>query len=206
MDRPFRFISLGGDCQPGYHSRRVMGYQDIPFVFDWLATPITAADRLLQTGFANFFATEHLRWETHDTHVTVIDGLHGVSSNHHFKFGPPDPIEQVNLTFSAYARRFMAMLESDMPVIFFRRWIEEDGDAREAAARQLHERLKVYRPDAVLLYLQPHEARAPVIDGNFISAFNPASRISASWEGYAAIYNRNFNRALRLASAATELV
>jgi hypothetical protein len=70
----------------------------------------------------------------------------------------------------------------------------------------LHERLKVYRPDAVLLYLQPHEARAPVIDGNFISAFNPASRISASWEGYAAIYNRNFNRALRLASAATELV
>jgi hypothetical protein len=175
-----------------------MSYQDIPFVFDWLATPIDAVGQLIATDFSDFFKTENLTWKQHDDFWSVEDSKYGIVSNHHFKLGPPDPIEEVQQLFQVFARRFMDRLRRDSHVIFVRRWIEEDGDNREAAARRLHETIMEFRPDCVFLYLQPHDPVPPVIEGSFIRAFNPGADISASWSGYAAIYERNFARALTL--------
>jgi len=200
MGEAVRFISLGGDCQPGFHSRRMMSYQDIPFVFDWLATPIDAVGQLIRKNFSDFFKTENLVWKQHADFWSVEDRQYGIVSNHHFKLGAPDPIEEVQQLFQVFARRFMDRLRGDGDVIFLRRWIEEDGDKRETAARALHETIMEFRPGCVFLYLQPHDAGAPVIDGTFMRAFNPGADISASWSGYSAIYERNFSRALTLLS------
>jgi hypothetical protein len=173
-----------------------MSYQDIPFVFDWLATPIDAVGQLIAKNFSDFFKTENLVWKQHADFWSVEDSQYGIVSNHHFKLGPPETIEDVQQLFQVFARRFMDRLRGDSDVIFLRRWIEEDGDKREAAARDLHETIRQFRPGCVFLYLQPHEAVPPVIDGTFIRAFNPGADVSASWSGYSAIYDRNFSRAL----------
>jgi len=201
METPFRFISLGGDCQPGYHSRRVMESQDIPFVFDWLETPIEAAISLIETEFRNFFAADHLLWENRGDYWSVTDQVFGVTSHHHFKSGAPEPIELVAHTFRLFGRRFMNMLRSDLPAIFVRRWIEPDGPGREDAAKRLHDCIKVFRPDNVLLYLQPHDPGGLIINGRFISAFSPETKNPAEWTGYTALYDRNFNRARRLSES-----
>lgn len=201
METEFRFISLGGDCQPGHHSRRILQQQDIPFVFDWLMTPVAAVEELIASEFADFFRTENLIWEQRDGYWSVTDGRHGVVSHHHFKAGPPEPIRQVHLTFRGYAQRFVKVLRRNRPVIYVRRWIKEDGDQREAAAMRVYHRLRAYRPDCVLLYLQPHDPSPPQIEGGFIRAYNPSSETSTNWEGYIPIYQRNFARAARLATA-----
>lgn len=201
MDKPLRFISLGGDCQPGEQIRRYSGPQAIPFVFDWLECTMDALTSLIESNFANFFRPENLIWEHHPDHWTVTDAATSVVSLHHFVSQDPEHIEQVCLMFALLGRRFMALLNSDTPTVFVRRWIALDGPNGDRRAKRLHDDLCQRKPDCVMLYLQEHDPRPPFVTGNFMSVFNPSTSLSAKWTGYIPIYQRNFARAAKLYQA-----
>jgi len=198
MDRSLRFISLGGDCQPGAHIRRFSGEPDITGVFDWLECSLEAVNRIIALNFADFFRPENLFWEWKEESWLVTDRLNNIASWHHYKSQEPEHIEQVGMMFRMLGKRFMAMLKSDVPVVFVRRWITADGPNCERKAKQLFDILRATKPDSVMLYLQEHDPRPPFVMDRYISVFNPSRTLSAKWEGYNALYDRNFARAIKV--------
>ncbi len=187
-----KFVSVGGNCQPVVHIRRVSGRQDVPYVFDWLECGIEAVSLLITTQFAGFFLRGAMLFEWVDGTLEVTDQRCGIISRHNFKSNDPEHVEQVGLALRLMGRRFMQLLRSGEPVIFVRRWIDTDGPRREEAARRLHKLLKTFKPDCGFLYLQEHDVGSPVVEGNYVSAFNPETKNVDDWRGYEPIYDANF--------------
>jgi hypothetical protein len=192
-----KFVSVGGNCQPTVHIRRICGEQEIPFVFDWLECTIDAVSTLIETEFAGFFSPGALQFEWVDGALEVTDQSTGVIARHNFKSDNQKHVEQVALSLRMMGKRFMRLLRGDETVIFVRRWIDKDGERREEAARALHKLLQTYKPGCGFLYLQEHAMRAPVVDGNYVDAFNPRTTNVEDWEGYEALYDSSFARAVR---------
>lgn len=192
MTKAPKFVSLGGNCQPVVHIRRIFGSPDIPYVFDWLECGIDAVSLLITTQFAGFFLRGALLFEWVDGTLEVTDQRCGIISRHHFKSDDAEHVEQVSMALRLMGRRFMQLLRSDEPVIFVRRWIDKDGQKRDEASRDLHKLLKTYKPECGFLYLQHHDEGLPFVDGNYVMAFNPETRNIDDWEGYATIYDANF--------------
>lgn len=190
-----KFVSVGGNCQPAVHIRRISGEQEIPYVFDWLECGIEAVSTLVRTEFAGFFSPTALTFESVDGALEATDQTSGIISRHNFKSEDREHVEPVVLSLRLMGKRFMQLLRNDEPVIFVRRWIEKDGDRREEAARRLHELLQSYKPGCGFLYLQEHTMRSPIVDGNHVVAFNPRTTSVDDWEGYEQIYNSVFRRA-----------
>jgi len=196
MIRPPKFVSVGGNCQPTFHIRRIFGEPEIPYVFDWLECTMDAVSTLIRTEFEGFFLPGDLRFEWVDGALEVTDQSTGVIARHNFKSDNHKHVEQVALSLRMMGKRFMRLLRGDETVIFVRRWIDKDGERREEAARDLHKLLQSYKPGCGFLYLQEHAMRAPVVDGNYVNAFNPRTTNVDDWEGYDALYDSSFARAV----------
>jgi hypothetical protein len=187
-----QFVSLGGDCQPALQIRRQTGKQDMMFVFDWLATSVGAVRTLIQNDFADFFAPANLEMHPDGDQWRVIDTHYDITSLHHFKSKDDEHIDQVVRMFRYLARQFMEILRSDLPVCFVRRWRPGDEDFHELEARELYKTVCALKSNSVFLYLQEHEQRKPIIVGNYISAFSPATEPDGKWEGDDSIYIKNY--------------
>jgi hypothetical protein len=201
LKKPLRFVSIGGDCQVAHQIRRYSGEPDILSVFDWLECTLESVAALIDGGFADFFNLDNLLWERREGLWLVTDQKYSVASWHDFKTQDKEAVAQVCLMLRMLGRRFMDMLRSDAPVVFVRRWIELDGKDAERPAKRLADHLATIKPDSILLFLQNQEPRPPFIEDNYISVFNPNNSIAGNWEGFAAIYDRNFNRAAQLYEA-----
>jgi hypothetical protein len=197
MTKPPRFVSVGGNCQPVVHIRRISGGQEIPYVFDWLECGIEAVSTLIKTEFAEFFSLDALLFHWVDGALEVTDQSNGIIARHNFKSAEREHVEQVVLSLRLMGRRFMQLLRGGEEVIFVRRWISKDGALGDEAARGLHELLQSYKPGCGFLYLQEQAMRAPVVEGNYVSAFNPRTTNVDDWEGYEPLYDSSFARAMR---------
>jgi hypothetical protein len=193
-----RFVSIGGDCQPDLHIRRRFGRPISPLPFDLLETSIEAALALLNTDFAGFFRPDGLIWEMRDGSWAVTDSTSRCMTVHHFRSQDPEHVQQICLMFKRHARKFIELLQSDMPVVFVRRWIERDGPNAAARLQVLHETLARLKPDCVTLFLHEHHKGPPAIDGNILTVFNPGLGAPGPWEGDAALYDQHFAQAARL--------
>jgi hypothetical protein len=200
-DKPLRYVSLGGDCQPAHQIRRHAGQPDLMDVFDWLESSIDSVSHLIGTGFADFFQPENLTFEPFGEDLHVTDTKNSVASFHHFRSQDPEHVEQTCLMFRMLGRRFMELLKSDAPVIFVRRWIPLDGPDGASKTKRLYDKLAVRKPNIVMLHMQENDPLPPTTEGGFISVFNPSTAHSPRWEGYNAIYQRNLIRAARLHGA-----
>lgn len=193
-----RFVSLGGDCQPAYHIRRMTGRQT-PAFFDWLTTPIGQVVPLIESGFADVFAEERLTWNTNQHGWTAIDPRWGLVSRHNFTSREPDHVAAQIRKIRWTGRIFLEQVENDgTPVVFVRRWDGVDGTRGEADAMNVHAWLRGRLARCVFLYLQPHVECAPRAEGAFLTCYSPPTR-DGKWQGDDAVYDRNFNAADHLA-------
>jgi hypothetical protein len=189
-----QFVSLGCDCQPALHMRRLSSKHDMMLVFDWLSTTVRAVQALIQNDFKDFFAPTNLEILREGDQWKVTDTQYNVTSYHHFKSDDIEHIEQIVRMFRYMGRQFIEILRSDMPVCFVYRWRPGDGED-EVAVRELYRTICSTKPDSVFLHLQEYDQRKPIVNGNYISAFSPAIEPGESWEGDSSIYTKNYTLA-----------
>lgn len=189
-----RFISLGGDCQPAFHIRR-LGSPSSAFFFDWLTAPITAITPLMEDHFANAFAD--ITWKK-TPHAWDVTDAHGLIAAHAFKSRDDNDIKTVVRAFRRLGEALLEIFDDPEPVVFVRRWSSVDGDAGSEEARKILAYLVERKQNTALLYLQQHDETVPIIEGNFLACYNPPTMMD--WEGDHAVYDRNYWLADRIAA------
>jgi hypothetical protein len=192
-----RFISLGGDCQPAHHIRRLSA-QSTALTFDWLITPVRAVKPLIETGFENMFDREVLSWEEVEDGWHVTDERHNLLAMHQFKSRDHRDVDIVIQKLRERGRAILQLIEEPAPIIFVRRWHSVDLDAGRDEVLDLHAFLTVRKPNCVFLYLQQDNTGQPVIDGTYIVCYSPGAL--DKWTGDDTIYERNFTLADQIAS------
>jgi len=197
-----RFISLGGDCQPAHHIKRVTGCMTLMF-FDWLTTPIIPVASLITSRFADAFSPDTLIWEPIEDagdgvlwHVT--DRRYGMMAPHHFHGDDPSYVQTVIKILHRLGENLLDAMNVPEPVIFVRRQSQDNRESLTITIEALQP-LMTIKPNCVLLYLQELEDVAPMIERNVIICYNPHTDITG-WEGDSALYDRHFTIADDLAT------
>lgn len=170
---PFRFISLGGDCQPAAQIRRNRPNGTTHF-FDWLSIPIRHTIRLIENDLDGGFEPENLHpLYLENRLLTVVDTRYHLDITHDFPVFDDETVAQVRARYAIRARWFRELLDDpdELPSYFVRRWDKRDGPENEADARVLYHLLKQRRRDIRFLYLHADPTRRPVRDGGYRSLF-----------------------------------
>lgn len=194
-----RFVSLGGDCQPVHHIRRLTGFST-PLFFDWLLSPIQSIVPLIQCGFSDAFERGAMTWtENPAGGWSVIDTRHNLTAHHHFLNRDTEHVETVINIIRRSGQAIIDILNEPEPIVFVRRIRDFDdcGGDPEKAARILDPTLSRAH-GAVLLYLIETPEMAATMD-NVVVCYNPPT-LNQNWTGDDLIYEQNFHLADRVAS------
>jgi hypothetical protein len=183
IGRPFRFLSLGSDCQVAHHISHIKP-NTIPHFFDWLATPIQSLIRLIENDFEGFAEPENLHpFFLGNRIMTVVETRYRVDLTHDFGDFTPASVERVRQGYRLKIRWLREMLDDpdEMPTYFIRRWDTRDGPENEADARRLFGLLRQRRRDIRFLYLHRDRTRGAVKENGYRSRYLPD--LNEDWRG-----------------------
>jgi len=192
-----RFISIGGDCQPAHHIRR-LGRPVPPLFFDRIVTPVRSIIPLIESRFEGAFERDALKWKPGPP-LDVMDQRYGLDTRHDFRSDKESHVDYVIRRFRAEGRVFLDTLLDPEPLVLVRRWDRCDhGTPHEIDAAEAFSALTLINPRCVILYLRQFGSREAAIQGNVVKCFNPQT--AAGWQGDDALYERNFALADRVAT------
>jgi hypothetical protein len=183
------FISVGGDCQPAYHIRRLTGVPRSRF-FDWIYSEPKSVRTLIKSNFCRILEPTFLEWDFSGTKPKLWDRLNGLQFEHQLKGTDEASVALVRRNYSLLGRHFMEDLKGSRPICFIRRMHEWDGPNAVAETEALAEELLALREDAVFLTLRQKRGREASISGRYIDSFN--WQFFESWRGSDALYEKNF--------------
>lgn len=168
----FRFISLGGDCQPAVQINSLNPTRTRSF-FDVVSIPIAQTIALIENDFQDLMLTENLRpVYVEDTLERVVDTRWDLHFVHDFPSLEPEAVEAVRAQYLVRARWFMDLFDDEeAPPYFVRRWFNGDGPEDEREAIRLFELLRSRRRDVRLLYLHNDPFRPERVFGAYRSAY-----------------------------------
>jgi len=189
------FLSMGGDCQPAHHVRRLTNVSTAG-VFDWLITPIRSIIPMIETHFEDSFEHNQMSWLEVDDGWHVTDERYGVICMHHFKSRDEQHINTIVSDIRRRGLRLIERLKARKPLVFVRRWHTLDVDAGVDEALKLHRFLHSHNANSVFLYLQSQSDLPPHTDGNFLICHNP--QFSEEWTGDSSLYDQYFAMADQL--------
>lgn len=180
----FKFVSIGGDCQPAAQIRKRSASNTSHF-FDWLGIPIRHTVALIENGFEGFLDRENMHpIFAGDGFMGIVDTRYRADIRHEMSGFTPADIATIQAIYALRSRWFMEMLEPDeLPVYFVRIWGLRDGEENEADARMLYAALRSRRRDVRLLYLHNDPTRGELIEGAFRSAYLQQTSNPYLWEG-----------------------
>ena len=170
---PFRFISLGTDCQPAFQIS-VHRPNNVMHLFDWLAVPIRQLVRLIENDFEDFLHTDNLHPFFIENKLTaVFDTKYRIDLAHDFIMFDAADIARVRGLYELKIRWFRELLDEadEPPSYFIRRWDVRDGPEDETVAVELFELLKRRRRDIRFLYLHNDPSRLPAKRNGYRSHF-----------------------------------
>jgi hypothetical protein len=195
------FVSIGADCQPAHHTRRLTDIQTLRF-FDWVGSPAKSVKSLIESRFDQCFHPDYSRWETRANKHVLYDGRYNIWFEHHN--GEANESAKVGLWkhFSALARHFIRIMEEDSPICFVKRLHQWDGPDGVAQAEELARMILAMRPNSVFLSLREKPDRQPEICGRYIDAFN--WDFFESWAGSPDLYEENFVTAYKVMESMNE--
>jgi hypothetical protein len=194
------FISVGGDCQPAYHIRRLTGGVSKSCFFDWIYSEPQSVRTLIKSNFCRVLEPAFLEWDFSGTKPRLWDRLNGLQFEHQLKGTDEASIALVRRNYSLLGRHFMEDLKASRPICFVRRVHEWDGPNAVAETEALAEELLALRGDAVFLTLRQKRGREASISGRYIDSFN--WQFFESWHGSNALYEKNFDIARGVLSSA----
>ncbi len=169
---PFRFVSLGADCQPARQISRIQP-SNMSGVFDWVTTQIQHIGRLIADDFAGFLEPENLFPVFHDqTFIGLVDTLYRVGLNHDFAGFDAVDVSSVQTIYRMRIRWFRNLFDPRRPPPYFiRRQHPRDGAEDESLAIALFEQLRAKRSDIRFLYLHADPNRREFMMDGYRSAF-----------------------------------
>ncbi len=169
---PFRFVSLGSDCQPARQINRIQP-SNISGVFDWVTTQIQHIGRLIENDFAGFLEPDNMFPVFHDqVFVGLVDTLYRVGFNHDFTRLDAADVSAVRDIYRMRIRWFRNLFDPRRPPPYFiRRQHPRDGVEDESLAIALFEQLRAKRGDIRFLYLHADPGRREFMTDGYRSAF-----------------------------------
>ncbi|WP_419728933.1 DUF1796 family putative cysteine peptidase [Lichenicola sp.] len=172
LTMPFRFVSLGSDCQAGHQLRRVQ-VSNTSGVFDFVTTQTRHLIRLIENDFAGFLDLENMFPVYHDvTFIGAVDTRYRIGFNHDFAKLDKEDVDYVRTLYSMRIRWFRNLFDPRRPPPYFiRRHHPRDGYADESLAIALFELLRKKRSDIRFLYLHGDPERREFMMDGFRSAF-----------------------------------
>ena len=171
--QPFRFISLGTDCQPALQIS-IHRPNNVMHLFDWLAVPIRRLIALIENDFEGFLEPDNLHPFFIENKLTaVFDTRYRIDFNHDFATFDAADISRVRRLYGLKIRWFRELLDEpdEPPSYFIRRWDVRDGPEDETVAVELFDLLRRRRRDIRLLYLHNDPSRPPVKRNGYRSHF-----------------------------------
>lgn len=184
------FISVGADCQPAYHIRRLTEISKAGF-FDWIYSGPRGVHTLIKGNFQRILEPTSLEWDLSGTSPKLWDRLNDLQFEHQLKGTSEASIARVRQNYSLLGRHFMEDLNGPRPVCFVRRLHEWDGPNALAETAALAEKLLTIREDAVFLVLYQKRGKEARISGRYIEAFN--WQFFETWHGSDDLYEKNFD-------------
>ena len=181
----FRFLSLGGDCQPTVQINRTNGTFPALQFFDVVGCPIRGTIDLIANDFRDLLLTENLLpVYQEETLNRVIDLRYNLHLLHDFAHFTPEEIAAAQANYALRARWFMELYDEDeTPVYYVRRWHPLEGAPEdESQAMELFEVLRSKRRDIRFLYLHRDPGRRQRVSGAYRSAYL-APREPYHWTG-----------------------
>jgi hypothetical protein len=191
------FISVGADCQPAHHIRRLTEISKTSF-FDWIYSGPRSVPTLIKGNFQQILEPASLEWDLSGTNPKLWDRLNDLQFEHQLKGTGEASVARVRQNYSLLGRHFMEDLNGSRPVCFVRRLHEWDGPNALAETTALAEELLAIREDAVFLALYQKRGKEAKISGRYIEAFN--WQFFETWQGSDTLYEKNFDIARRVLS------
>ena len=169
---PFRFVSLGSDCQPAHQISRVQT-TNTSGVFDSVTTQIRHLTRLIENDFAGFMDMANM-FPVYHEHIFsgAVDTLYRVGFNHDFGKLEDQDLAHVSNVYNMRIRWFRNLFDPKRPPPYFiRRYHPRDGREDESQAIALFELLRTKRRDIRFLYLHNDPSRRELMMDGYRSAF-----------------------------------
>jgi len=183
-------VSLGANCQPAHHIRRVTGTKTAQ-IFDWCVTPDRALCHAIRNGFDNWFDPECLVPHGDGGYLhkeTKVFFLHEFAQHPDFETGYSANAERIERRIL----RWHSLAGSGKRVLFIRQHVSETS-ARKAAAALVAALVASTNLSFDLLYLVKPAMRLPFWKMRGVTfRHNRPKGPDEDWRGYDSDWDAHF--------------